>query len=795
MRVPKPRPLTRATQALACALTLGTGWLAAPTSQAQPVAAAQRHELLLVDLVINGRRLPEIVRAELRADQSLLLELDAWNRADLAPLPSRQLMSDGTPAYALTEIAGLQYHLDRSTLRLEVNAPAAAFTRAALDAGRQPMATAPPPAPGVMLNYDLSLQGTLDRGPPSHAALLEAVAFGAWGHAVTQTLLQDDGVTRSQHRLNTYWRYDMPQRMESLVLGDTVGTSGGWSRPVRYAGLRWGTDFGLRPGFVTQPTLSLAGEAALPSTVDVLVNNQRRLSAPVQPGPFDLRNLPTLSGAGEVNLVVRDLLGRETVITQSFYASPRLLAAGLTDFSLEAGALRRGFGQNSHYGDPFAALSWRRGLSGSLTLEARTELQVQRRAVGVDVATLLDTWALARGSLAVSQRDAQGGSARGHLLQLGLERSASRGGFSLQYLRTSRDFAPFGEAPDPLAVGDRVRTQWFAGVSGRLPGGVFGGLSYARQTRWGGDTLATVGLSASVPLSPRTWLSLSVNRQLAGERGWSAGLYLNVVLGDQTFASGSVEQRTGQATRVATAVARNAPAGPGLGWRVEASSDSYASARAGLQLNAERAEAQLDLASDSHGQVSARAGLRGTLGWLGGRPFASRPVGNSALVLVDAGGLAGVPVLRSNQRVATTDAKGRAVVPGLMPWLANRIELDGTELPMDVEAGELVKEVVPHARSGAIVRFDLRRSRQALVVLLQADGREVPAGAHVTTLPQQTTFVVGLRGEAWLTDLLEKDQHVRVEWTGGGCEIELPALNPNEVAPTLGPLSCKEGIL
>ncbi|MES2484031.1 MAG: FimD/PapC C-terminal domain-containing protein [Pseudomonadota bacterium] len=138
---------------------------------------------------------------------------------------------------------------------------------------------------------------------------------------------------------------------------------------------------------------------------------------------------------------------------------------------------------------------------------------------------------------------------------------------------------------------------------------------------------------------------------------------------------------------------------------------------------------------------------------------------------------------------------GRALVPGLTPWLANRIELDGAELPMDVQTGELVKEVVPHSRSGAIVRFDLRRSRQALVLLRQADGREVPAGARVTTLPQQTTFVVGQRGEAWLTDLLEKDQRVRVEWTGGGCELALPARDPNDVAPNVGPLSCKEGVL
>jgi outer membrane usher protein len=106
----------------------------------------------------------------------------------------------------------------------------------------------------------------------------------------------------------------------------------------------------MRPGFVTMPQLTLAGEAALPSTVEVLVNNARRVSQQVQPGPFELTNVPVITGAGELNRVVRDLLGRETIVQQSYYASPRLLAPGLADFSFEAGWLRTGYGQDGTTG-------------------------------------------------------------------------------------------------------------------------------------------------------------------------------------------------------------------------------------------------------------------------------------------------------------------------------------------------------------------------------------------------------------------------------------------------------------
>lgn len=43
------------------------------------------------------------------------------------------------------------------------------------------------------------------------------------------------------------------------------------------------------------------------------VNNARRISQGVQPGPFDLADVPVVNGAGEIALVVRDLRGKSGV--------------------------------------------------------------------------------------------------------------------------------------------------------------------------------------------------------------------------------------------------------------------------------------------------------------------------------------------------------------------------------------------------------------------------------------------------------------------------------------------------
>lgn len=749
-------------------------------------------EVLLVDVFINGQRLKDVVRTEQLPGGPLLLPAEAWTEARLTPLPQVTALSDGTPAYALDTMPGATYHINRQSLSVEINAPATAFVGSAL--GLQDSLAAPPPRPqpGVMLNYDLSLSHSVDNA--SSGATLEAVAFNGFGTVVTSALISATGNSRSATRLDTYWRYDLPHRMESLAVGDAVGVGGGWSRPARYGGVRWGRDFGLRPGFVTLPQISLAGEAALPSTVEVLVNNARRLSQPVQPGPFDLSTVPIVTGAGEIGLVVRDLLGRETVVRQSYYASPRLLAPGVTDFSFEAGWLRTGYGRDSTYGDGFGAATWRQGLSNSLTGEGRIELQAGRRAGGVELASLLGTWGVGRLALAASSSNSPGLHESGQLLQAGIERSSAKGGGALQYEYASRGFAPFGEASGPQAAALRARERWLASLGGPLWGAVNASLSYVRQTRWDGDRLSLLGLSLSMPLWQRASLSLSVNKRLDSDRSWGLGLSLNLPLDDGLNAASRVERGTdGQLTGAVSAV-RNAPTGPGLGWRVQAATTASQRAQAGLQYNTSHSEWALDAVASADGQLSARAGGRGTIGWVGGMAFASRPVGQGSVAVVKVGGIEGVPVQRSHQVVAITDARGLAFVPGLLPWQKNQIEIDPVDLPLDVEVANTMVEVTPYARSGVVLDFGVRRTRQALLVLHQADGAPVPPGAKVRLLPDGPEFMTGRRGEVWLTDLATGPQRMQVRWPHGGCTLVLtvPA-SPDGMPGKIGPLACEEG--
>src|SRR5436190_6826425 len=130
----------------------------------------------------------------------------------------------------------------------------------------------------------------------------------------------------------------------------------------------------MRPDLITFPAPSVSGSAAVPSTVDVLVNGSTVRSGSVAPGPFEVPQVPVISGAGTVTTTVTDALGRQVTTELPFYASPTLLAPKLQTYSAEIGLVRRDWGTESNdYGALAGAITYRRGLSSHLTFEGHAE--------------------------------------------------------------------------------------------------------------------------------------------------------------------------------------------------------------------------------------------------------------------------------------------------------------------------------------------------------------------------------------------------------------------------------------
>jgi outer membrane usher protein len=456
---------------------------AAVPSHAQPATSTlsdsntrtlPKVELLYLDVRVNGYPLAGIIRAERTADGRLILPRETWREARLTPAGEVVQMGDGRGGCALEASKGVVYKLNRSKATLDITAPAAAFDSTALSLAQpRSLPTAPSPLGGY-LTYDVSADRTAGSAT-NYGAILEAVGFGAYGALVADVAVRRDGEGQSMIRTDTYWRTDLPGSMDALVVGDTISSGGAWSRPVRYGGVRYARDFTLAPGYITYPTPSLSGSAALPSTVDVLVNNRRATTSAVQSGPFDLTQVPIVTGAGQLQLIVRDMLGRETVINQSYYLAPQLLTPGLSDFSFEAGSFREQYGARSNdYGAAFGAGTYRRGMTDSLTAEVRAETQRGRTAAGTGITALVNEFALLGLAAGYSASDGEHGA---HYVA-NLQRVTPQFGLSLGLERFDEGYSQFGAT----AAEPKPKNQLVAAGGFLLGHGMTGGVTYTRQT-------------------------------------------------------------------------------------------------------------------------------------------------------------------------------------------------------------------------------------------------------------------------------------------------------------------------
>jgi len=777
-----------------------------PAGAASAAAAPDALQESLLQVQLNGVDTGNAVLLLRGADGRLAVcarDLRRWRLrtpagAPLQPAPQH----DGEAFYRVDDIAGLRYTVDEARQVLALQADAGLFDTTALNlepAGFQRPATSPP---GAFLNYDLSSSRADRRW--QNGSLLEVGGFNALGGGVGSFVLRD-GIAAGPHavRLETTWTHDLPGQRASLRLGDAVSRAGQWGRAVRFGGVQWATNFSTQPGLVTFPLPSLAGEAVLPSTVDLYVNDALQLRREVPAGPFDLRQLPVVSGQGEARLVVRDLLGREQTIVAPYYATPRLLRAGLHDFSYEAGRIRQDFGLASNrYGRAALVATHRLGLSDRATVEAHGEWVESQRTGGVGAALWWPGVGTFNASAAASRRDDvypayPAYSRNGGLVALGAERQGYGYSVGVNRQATSRGFTQIGQQPDQPAV--RRNLQAYASMA--LGRGSLA-VSYLVQTPRDRDPVSLVSLGYSMSLGSYGFIGVSLLRSGGPQGRTTAYLTFSRSLDNRTTLSGGATLQPG-GPQEQVQVQRNLPPGDGTGYRLRALNDDRDRDRGTGQRRIDAAgivqhaagTAGLE-ASIGRDDTALRATATGGLVWLDGGLYPSRRV-ESSFAVVQVPGQANVGVYADNQLVARTAADGSALVPRLRPYQANPVRIEQADLPLDAQVDQLQLDAVPAYRSGIVLRFPVRQARGFTLRALQADGRPVPAGAVARVAGQGAAFPLGL-GHLYVEGSLSAARIV-FRWTEGaaqqGCTVQLTAADAEragaDAIPDLGEQPCR----
>jgi len=247
----------------------------------------------------------------------------------------------GEDFYALDALLGLTFKLDVSTQTLAMQVPPRLFEATLLNGQEFDFSAPSLASPGGFINY--SLFANHAEGLTNTSGSLDLNRFGSWGSARTRILGSDLNEQASVIRLESTWTRDKPMELTRLRFGDAISGASSWGGVVRFGGVQWATDFSLQPGFMTSPRPKISGESSLPSTVELYVDNLLRMRREVPSGPFTIQDLPVINGQGDAQLVVRDILGREQVISKPFFTSSRLLKQGLQSYSYELGFVRREF--------------------------------------------------------------------------------------------------------------------------------------------------------------------------------------------------------------------------------------------------------------------------------------------------------------------------------------------------------------------------------------------------------------------------------------------------------------------
>lgn len=736
-------------------------------------------EYLVVEVSLNGQRQEQDSVLLRSPDGTFFASQSALESWRLKRPNARTVEVDGLIYHAL-DAEGLTIRMDQQTQRIDISVRPDLLEASVLDLTPAIRSRKSDTHRGAYLNYEVMAE--YSEGTLSLNGAMEAVVFTPTGVGSTSFIGHWGDRHSKLTRLDSTWTIDFPGSMRSLRIGDAVMRGGVGGVPLRFGGIQWARNYAVAPDFITLPLPSISGSAAVPSVVDIFVNNSLQAQQDVPAGPFTINDLPILTGTGEIQLVVRDALGREMVTTQSYYAAPQLLRRGLHDYSYELGFLRKNYAiKNNDYGELAAAATHRYGIADNLTVEAHAEASAEIQVAGVATSLLVPDIGLIDLAAATSHSDGSFGS----LLGAGIERRSMGLSFGARAEYTTPDYRHLG-LPD-YRESPRLTARAFASLP--LSFGSIGASYVIRDERGEKPDAEVLGANASVQLGALGSLHISA-QHIFGERSETlVGLFLATPLGPSRSASAGIEVGS-NGTQLTAGLQKSPPLGEGWGYQASASLGYFDRVSGRLIYRTGFGQYDADVTWTGRGS-GLRVAASGAIGHMdGGGTFASRKLTES-FATVQVGDFEGVKVYADNQVVARTDASGFAIIPNLRAYEDNVIRIDIADLPWDAIVTHGTRTVRPYARSGVAVEFGVREANGALVTVLLDDGSSLPSGATLRIHGNDDeSFTSAPGGEAYLTGLSRRNR-VSASWGGQSCTFDLPYLKSDDPQPRLGPFQCR----
>jgi len=733
---------------------------------------------LYLEVDLNGQPTQTVAHFQ---DDGGHLSTDGQSLSDLG-LDLAALGVDAHQQVRLDDLPGVAWHYDAGQQTVDLRVSDNLRKAQRLNQSRTGRATPSAVGRGLVLNYDA--YASHDDSGNRLAFWSEERLFDPHGvFSNTGTAYSYSTSTQPHYvRYDTSWSHSNPDTLNTWALGDTISGSLDWTRSVRLGGVQYKSDFALRPDLVTFPLPAYSGSAVVPSAVSLYVNGIQQYSGTVSSGPYIINQMvPGISGAGEATVVSRDALGRSVTTSVPLYVDTRLMAPGLSSYSLEVGYLRHDYSVASFDYSPRTAssASVRYGLSDALTVEGHGEVTGGVYNAGAGALYRLGQRGVVNASLASSAGMA------GQQWALGYQYITPHFSLSAQAQRTVGnygDLAARDGSPVP-SVSDRVTLTLPVASNQSLS------LSYVGYKVPGSGASHLVSVGHSLSLSHRLSVNLSLYQDVRVASSRGASVSLSYALGERTSVSSSVSLQNKQAS-YATSAAQAPDYAGGWGWGAQASGGGGSDYQlAQVQYLGNHAQVTAS-AQQVDGSTLWAVDTTGALVWMDGTVATARRIGDG-FALVSTDGVSGIPVIHENREIGTTDSSGHFLVPDLDAYRNNRVSIDSLGLPANVQIAATDQAVVPQSRSGVLVKFGITPYLAASIILQDAKGVLLPSGLRVRHLESGASTVVGYDGLTFVAGLAPLN-HLQVDGDHVHCQVIFPFKPPTGTTlPTLGPLQCR----
>ena len=747
---------------------------------------------LYLDVVLNQAK-QEKIGHFLQIGQQLYIDVASLNDFSV-DLVEKPVFIEQTAYVNLNEIMGLSYQYDDLNQKIVMQVPVDRLKGRGQYGYKRPAIAEINPEQmkvGSILNYSIFTQYNEDIFTAN--GWNELRVFGLFNglFSISGNYQYNEHESIKGKVLDTYWEKDFPNKLIRVRLGDTQSSALPWTRSTRLSGLSLSKNFALQPYNTITPLMSFKGQVALPSQVDLIINGIKQFSQDVAPGQFDIQTAPSITGAGNAQMVITDINGQQQTVNLSLYQGKNLIAEGLHDWSINLGYLKLNYGLTSFdYGDDLAfSGNYRYGLSNKMTLQAHAELTHGLEQAGLGSIYQLGYQA---GVVNISYAYSHANTQNGHLLGLGYNWNSSI--FSLSY-NALRQFGQFNDIASLNGTGFAKKSdQIYLGISTKI--GQLGG-SYLQQKYEEQEDNEYLLFNWSYVLPKRINLGFSYSHNLINkDNGYY--LSLNIPWVNRNSATTSI-QRSNAVNQFSINVLHAVDQDQGgLGVQLTANkTDQYSLLQSQFDYLSSFGLTQLNvqhMQSDQQNRTNAYASFNGGLVVLKDTILPTR-LSNGAFAVVSTNHVPNVPVQLENRLIGETNNRGYLLLNNLNPYQHNSVTISALNLPLDLKIEMTQQDVVPYQASGAFVVFPIYKVKSVQFQAVDQEEKVLAVGSNVwDSIPDiqqkiEPKTIVAYEGLVYLDDL--KSNIIYIGDSKKYCKVSLSDIAHLNGFTDLGRIVCQ----